>query len=220
MLIKPVNYIREGNMGTIRVSGYAEKRVNADQTVYNITFLSKDVKSSAALDSVRKQCDAFLEKISEAGIDIARIHLDKDGVNENSYYESKAKTSRRVISFRTGFDPKINNRIIEIISQLNLNVEISTEYVLSGWKEIHEELIKKAVMDSKRKAELIAEANGQKVKYISSVSDEMYDNEGDEMEMCELIEPKCEKMEGSISDKLCGRELVETETLYVTWAIE
>ncbi len=207
-------------MGTIRVSGYAEKRVNADQTVYNITFLSKDVKSSAALDSVKKQCDAFLEKVSETGIDIARIHLDKDGVNENSYYESKAKTSRRVISFRTGFDPKINNRIIEIISQLNLNVEISTEYVLSGWEEIHEELIKKAVMDSKRKAELIAEANGQKVKYISSVSDEMYDDEREDYEGCGLAEPKCEIIGNSLSDKLCARELVETETLYVTWAIE
>ncbi len=52
-------------MGTIKVRGYAEKALNADQIIFTISFISKDIKTAGALDTAKKQCDLFLEEIDK-----------------------------------------------------------------------------------------------------------------------------------------------------------
>ena len=206
-------------MGKIEMKGYAEKEVNADIAEYTISFVSLERKASISGNNVKNQCELFLNELKKNRFDIGQIHLSEDGISEDRYRNNDAAMdAKRVISFRTGFDPAINNLITDIISESNLNAEISVNYSYSKTNELHDELLKEAVINSRRKAEMIAEATGQKVKDIDSVSDQGYVNEEEVMECC------C-KYTGGVSrdelfSKLSGKVLKETETIYVTWVID
>ena len=149
-----------------------------------------------------------------------QIHLEEDDIsNVNDYNDNgKLMIAKRILSFNTGFDAGFNNRILKIISENDINAYLDTESYISNKKEIHEELLKEAVKDSRRKAELIAMANDQKVKYIDSVEDDRYmDEDDDSPSFMNIIAPAGE---GLLSDELRGEELTETEEIYIKWVIE
>lgn len=207
-------------MGTIKVKGYAERKVEADSVCFTITFLSKDIKASSAAEEVKKQCEVFLKEINASGIPAKQIHLEEDDISNVSDYNDGGKLmiAKRILSFNTVFDAAFNNRILKIISENDINAYLDTESYISNKKEIHEELLKEAVKDSRRKAELIAMANDQKVKYIDSVEDDRYmDEDDDSPSFLNMISPAGESL---LSDELRGKELTETEEIYIKWVIE
>ena len=122
------------------------------------------------------------------------------------------------------FDPKVNNAIYTIIKKEDLNVETKTDFYLSDTKKIHDELLKEALLDSKRKAEMIASANNQIVKYAELISDNKYDAEYDDED--NKLNNVCAAVRGiilddnSLSAELSAKQIEEYANLYVTWVIE
>ena len=206
-------------MGTIEIKGYAERKVNADTVEYYINFFSHERKASEALKNSKEQCELFLSELKKRGFDISKIHLSEDKVDEYRYNDSHVEADRE-IHFRNAFDPAFNNVINEIVHKIDLSVSISTEYSYSKKEELHEELLKEAVMNSKTKAELIAETTGQKVKYIDSVSDDGYfDYPGDEISYIKALVAE-EPYSDDAFNELSGKELIESESICVTWSID
>ena len=207
-------------MSTIKIKGYASRKVNADIIRYRITFIAKDMKVSKASERVKSQCDIFLRDMKKIGFDISKFHLDKDVV-EKEYNREEKKVSRTV-SIETVFDPKINNVMFSIIKDNDLNVETETDFFVSDVARIQEELLKEALLESKKKAELIAEANNQKVKYADQISDDKHDNNydyykenlrcGDALDL--------DLKDDSLSAELSAKQMDEYAYLYVTWVIE
>ena len=209
-------------MSTIKIKGYASKKVNADKIRYNISFISEDLKASRAAEQVKKQCDVFLKNMKEVGFDVSKFHLNNDLIERK--YSKDEMTVSRSVSFETAFDPKINNIIYTIIKKEDLNVEAKTEYYLSDRKRFREELLKEAFLDSKRKAELIASAENQKVKYAELISDNKYDagydDEYDENDIFCGSALGIELKDDSFSAELSAKQIEEHTELYVTWVIE
>lgn len=209
-------------MSTIKIKGYASRKAVADSIKYNISFISKDMKTSRASEQVRKQCDIFLKNMKENGFDISIFHLDNDHVEKK--YNENEKTACRLISFEILFDSKINNLIYTIIKKEDLNVEVSTEFSLSNEKKIHEELLKEAFLDSKNRAEIIASANNQKVKYAELITDNKNDFDYDEKIDYENFKSGYVKGilfdDNSLSAELSAKQIKEYAELYVTWVIE
>jgi len=214
---------KEGTaMNTIKIKGYASRKANADRIRYTIGFVSKDVKASRASEQVKKQCDVFLKNMKELGFDVSKFHLDGDIIEKE--YNKEEKKAKRTVSFELPFDPKINNAIYTIIRKEDLNVETQTGFFLSDRNRLHNELLKEALLDSKRKAELIAEANNQKVKYAELISDNKYDADYDKDfddsdlrcgDVCGIVLD-----DDSLSAELSARQIEEYANLYVTWVIE
>lgn len=135
-----------------------------DDDRYTIGFISKDGKASRASEQVKKQCDIFLKDMKDLGFNVSNLHLDGDVIEKE--YGKEEKKAKRTVSFEMPFDPKINSAIYTIIKKEDLNVETQTDFFLSSRNRLHNELLKEALLDSKTKAELIAEENNQTVKYL------------------------------------------------------
>ncbi|MBR0420194.1 MAG: SIMPL domain-containing protein [Erysipelotrichaceae bacterium] len=207
-------------MGTIRIMGYAERKVNADIVDYYINFFSCERKASEALKNSNEQCELFLKELKKCGFDMSQIHLSEDRVDEPRYDDNRVDAERE-IHFRSTFDPAFNNVISEIIHKNDLGVNINTDYSYSKKRELHEELLKEAVQNSKAKAELIAETTGQKVKYIDSVSDDRFDDSYYEETSHYFAAPmKGKEPSNDVFNELAGKELTESESIYVTWNID
>ena len=69
-------------MNTIKIKGYASRKVNADRIRYTIGFISKDVKASRASEQVKKQCDIFLKDMKDLGFNVSKLHLDGDAIEK------------------------------------------------------------------------------------------------------------------------------------------
>lgn len=82
-------------------------------------------------------------------------HYDED--NEEYYY-----TASRKIVIRMSFDIPFINMILDHVRQQNYDIAIESSYKLSNEREIHDELIKQAVANSKHRAEAIAATVGKK----------------------------------------------------------
>ena len=108
-------------MSTIKIKGYASKKMNADMIKYTISFMSKNIKTSEASEQTKSQCEAFLNNMKGLSFDVSKFHLEGDNIHEE--YNSDEKIVSRYISFDFPFDPKINNAIYSIIKKEDLNVE-------------------------------------------------------------------------------------------------
>ncbi|MBE6116497.1 MAG: SIMPL domain-containing protein [Erysipelotrichaceae bacterium] len=208
-------------MSVIKVKGIAKRKVLADITNIEIKFYSEDIKTSRATDKNNEQCERFLQRFKELGVAPSFIHLSEDKIVSN-YSKSDLKTVSRTISFEIPFDARINNAILKIIKEEDLTVFIETEFVIGNRKQIHKELLQEAFIDSKTKAELIASANNQTVKYIETVSDswkDIYDVDKESTHLCGSIDGLYLE-DDSLSAQLSAKYLEELETVFVSWVIE
>lgn len=208
-------------MGTIKVKGYVEKEVAADLAEYVISFRGRDIKTSVSVNDARRQSEIFLKEMKDAGFDISQMHLDDDNIDDYRYDDRSTKSTNRKKSFKVKFDPKISNLILSIIERNNLNVSIQTRFDISDKKSLHEELLKEAVKESKNRAELIASVNGQTVKYIDSVEDDIYEEE-EKIDVfgMKLLESCVPGADAYISDDLQGKLITQSATVYIKWVIE
>ncbi len=153
--------------------------------------------------------------------------MENDDVDRNRYDKETYATAKRKISFVSKRDMKFQNDIMQLIQKNNINAELSVSYSNSKIQKIHEKLLKEAVEDSRKKAELIASTTGQKIIGIDLVKtkdfddylDEAFDDDCDDSN----IDWKCcekERRIGLVSDQLGAPEREEQESVDVVWLME
>lgn len=209
-------------MGKLMITGKAEREVCYDVVELTVTFYNDDRNSSDAIDTVIKQSEKFLSIIASKGADISKIRMDDDSLERSSRYDDKRRSSaRRSFTLRTAFDMKFINSISQIIRNENFNAEIKYDYLLTNKEEIHKELLKEALEDSRKKAEMIAETVGEKITGIDEMKlDNIKAYIRQHMEERELSFVDYYESESSYSDELSSPVATETETVNVTWIIE
>ena len=96
---------------------------------------------------------------------------------------------------------------------------MDVSFTLSNMNEIHAQLIEDTVIDSKNKAEMIAQTMGQKVKGIIELNaQKIYDNRDDDIFYD--IFTKLNSNSDSVSDRLKAPLTKEYEKVEVKWKIE
>lgn len=207
-------------MGLFEIHGQAEKMVNYDIAVINITFTESGATSHLASKMVMRECEQFLEKMNSEGIKVADIILDDDTVSEDRYRDNNSVKASRGLIIRMPYDMAAINRIRQIIDENEYSIEFDLDYELSNEASIHDELLKDALLDSKRKAELLANSMGLTVKGIDSV--ETYTRSSGKMDWCEQEVARCciEAPQFLMSNQLKAKEENISETIEVKWIIE
>mgnify|MGYP004583446001 FL=1 len=209
-------------MGKLMITGKAEREVYYDVVELTVTFYNDDKDSSDAIDTVIRQSEKFLSIIASNGADISKIRMDEDSLERSSRYDDKRRSSaRRSFCLRSAFDMKFINSISQIIRNENFNAEIDYDYLLSNKEEIHKELLKEALEDSRKKAEMIAETVGEKITGIDEMKHESIATNIKYREFERgLSYMERYESESSYSDELSSPVATETETVNVTWIIE
>ena len=214
--------IRRKDMGKLMITGKAEREVYYDVVELTVTFYNDDKDSSNAIDTVIRQSEKFLSIIASNGADISKIRMDDDSLERSSRYDDKKRSSaRRSFCLRYAFDMKFINSISQMIRDENFNAEIDYDYLLSNKEEIHKELLKEALEDSRKKAEMIAETVGEKITGIDEMKHESIATNIKYREFERgLSYMERYESESSYSDELSSPVATETETVNVTWIIE
>ncbi len=158
-------------MGEMAIKGYAERRVECDVVEYTLCFKADGMTIPEAVKAVNTELEHFLEIMEKSGVPADKFELDDNSTSEKYNIEEEEKPfySKRKISIRMPLSTQSINSMMQNIAEYKLNVGMSEEYYCSDMAEIHKELLREAVADSRNKAELIASFTGQKITGIKSV---------------------------------------------------
>lgn len=205
-------------MGEIEVKGYAEKKVSYDIIEIIIAFCNKSADVSRASENVLHECEKFLEIIEKDGVNINEIKIVEDSVDRNSYGEEITYDATRKIKIDIDFNMPMVNHIRQILLDEKMNAEFTSKYKLSNTAEIHEELMRMAMVDSKAKAETLAEVLNQRVVGIVTAS-----KNGRETSVVNKMSRNGTLPIPSFltkSDRLQADTTTESEEITVTWKVE
>ena len=192
-----------------------------DLITLEIEFYKDGNTANAAMDTVLTQCESFLSYLNSHSVPIHQISMSHDEV-ERHYDEDNAEyyyTASRKIVIRMSFDMPFINMILDHIRQQDYDIAIESTYELSNEREIHDELIKQAVANSKHRAEAIAATVGKKIIGIKSVSMNTYSE--DSVRYCDMLAPDSLNFEKpkslDLSNQLAANSTTESESVDVEW---
>lgn len=208
-------------MGKLAIRGKASMNCTYDLITFEIEFYKDGNTAKAAMDTVLTQCESFLSYLDSQSIPINQVAMEQDDVerhydedNEEYYY-----TASRKIVIRMNFDMPFINMILDHVRQQNYDIAIESTYELSNEREIHDELIKQAVANSKHRAEAIAATVGKKIIGIKSVSMNNYSE--DSIRYCDMLAPDSLNFEKTksldLSNQLAANSTTESESIDVEW---
>lgn len=215
-------------MGTIKIIGTAQRNVPYDVMNITITFNSWERTPSAALSHVDEQCEKFLSLLKNEGFDIHKLRMSDtklsqdrvkaDDEEENEWLRLEASASID-IKISVKYDMFVLNHIKDILKKENFDADLSIYHYISNILDIHKELLKEAIEDSKAKAEIIASTMGQKLTGIDKV---LFGDKYGRIETEEdFFEEHVHALRGSsISDNLSADTHTVKECVEVDWIIE
>lgn len=211
-------------MGEMTIKGYAERRVECDIVEYTLEFKADGMTIPEAVQAVNTELEHFLEIMEKSGVTADMFELEDNITSEkyNSEEEEKPYYSKRKISIRMPLGTQSINNMMQHIAEYKLNVVLSEVYYCSNMAEVHQELLKEAVNDSRNKAELIASFTGQKIKGIKSVITNYAEYERELMRKRdkELGIHRIGECHVSRADKLSSPTTDQEESVEVVWLIE
>ncbi|MGN0537885.1 MAG: SIMPL domain-containing protein [Acutalibacteraceae bacterium] len=203
-------------MGKLTITGKASHEYPYDQLEITVQFQVHEKSSSAALEKTLQQCEEFLSILNKEGISMESIHIGKDSVNQ----KYKDVCAIREIKIRVPFSMEFTNHFMTLIQNKKYNVDIDTQYILSNRTDIHNDLIKEAIDDSKKKASLIVEAMGQKLIGIDSVEiGDRYGRDTGDM-FLDSIRAITSSTSLHYSNMIQAPVTEESESVEVVWLIE
>jgi len=209
-------------MGKITIIGHAEKKVNYDIAVLDLSFFSTDKNASKAMQEVKRQTEDFLKHLKDKNVDISQINFDKDSIS-SSYRNENEMTATREILMRIPYNMDFINYISKLIRDNNYDVRYDMDFELSDENSIHKELLKEAMANAREKADAIAESMGQKVVALKSASagqSRFMDQFLGCLDFCDEEECFEGEEDNSLSGELQAPLSKESESIETTWILE
>ena len=207
-------------MGKLTITGKASHEYSYDLMELTVRFQVHDNTSSEAISKVLAQCEEFLSIMHEDGISMDSIQIGDNSVEQEFEEKELDVCATREVKLRVPFSMEFTNHIMVLLQEKNFDVDIDTDYQLSNYTEIHNNLIKEAIDDSKSKATFIVEAMGQKLIGIDSV--EIGDRYGSHVDYLCREEERPRRSAPSLhySNMLQSPLTEESASVEVVWLIE
>ena len=216
-------------MRTIKVTGKGSVSAKPDTTCLRITFegVYKDyeetVRQSAEKAKILREA---IEKSGLHGEDLKTKDFSIDTEYE-SYRDHNDDYKRRFIGYkfyhRTEIqfpnDNKILGRILYELSVCSVKVEFSIDYTVKDRDAVKREVIKRAVENSRLKAEIMTTAAGVKLGEVQSI-----DYSWGEIEIrtspVDMLEIGSYKMESSFDIDIEPDDIDVNDTVTIIWEIK
>lgn len=216
-------------MRTIRVTGKGSVSVKPEITCLKITFegVYKDyeetVRQSAEKTKILREA---IEKSGLPGEDLKTKDFSIDSEYE-SYRDHNDDYKRRFIGYkfyhRTEIqfpnDNKLLGRILYELSVCSVKVEFSIDYTVKDKDAVKKEVIKRAVENSRLKAEIMTAAAGVKLGEVQSI-----DYSWGEIEIrtypVDMFEIGSRKMESSYDIDIEPDDIDVNDTVTIIWEIK
>lgn len=202
-------------MGKLSIKGRAEREVRCDGMEISTKFYIHGKASTETLRNIKKQSEKFLRLITVQGVSLQDIHIGEVSVEQEfDKGETTARATREIV-MRLPFDMRTINYLTELIREQNFSVDFDCDYHITDKKQLHDELLKEAFADSKKKAEFIAETMGQKIVGIGKVEYDSYHGAGWRYSKSCVVESF-----DMLSNQIEAPLRKESETIDVVWVVE
>lgn len=159
-------------MGNLVTKGKAIKEYEAEKMTVTITFQKEGDEAGYILSSVQQQCEDFLKELDNINIPPEKIELIDGGLDKH-YNSEKPRAERRIV-IETGIDIKLCTYLFSLIKKCGNEIKYSISFDVNNKEELSNQLIKLAVEDSRRQADIIAESLGRTIIGVNSVNDQKY----------------------------------------------
>lgn len=207
-------------MGKLSIVGKAEREFSYNAVEITVKFYVREKTTAEAVNKMMEQNEKLLEAITEAGVNMKDIHVGDNAIEQYYSQDKMYVKATREMKIRLQFDMHFINSLMSMISEQDLSVDLDCKYQLTNREEIHMELMKEAVADSKKKAEVIAEVTGQKIVGIDSIDKERFYCVGFEYDEKDDIFYDSMAIFSGLSNKLQSPITTESESISVVWLIE
>lgn len=159
-------------MGNLVTKGKAERDFEAEKMILTVIFQKSGDEVSYILGSVQQQCEDFLKELDNIGIPPESIKLIDCGLDK--HYNSEKPQAKRKIVITTKIDILLCTYIFSLIKKYGNEIKYDIHFDLYNKEELSIQLIKLAVEDSRRQADIIAKSLGQSIIGVNSVNDQKY----------------------------------------------
>ena len=144
-------------MGKLEVRGSATRMVDFDRMEIHLDFHAKEETAAEASEKVMQECEDFLGVLKKGGFDISGIALEKDTVDDSTWYLMNGEredgyTANRVLKIESAFNMKLINDIRAITQSRNDRVKFRVNFSLSNEDEIRQALSMEALKEAKKQA--------------------------------------------------------------------
>lgn len=205
-------------MGRLSIDGRAEREVAYNAMEVEITFYSSAESTTEALEQVHLESEAMLERLAEIGVETKRIMLKDVSLEKGFSEDGKQADASRSICWKSAFDMKFINTLMALVQEEDCDADVDYTYYLNNKREVHAELLREALADSKQKAEFLAESMGQRIVGIDCVT--YSKGVSADWEYCEHEVEWGKKRRNLLSDLLQAPTTRESEEIHVDWLIE
>lgn len=210
-------------MGIIEVNGTAKRDVDYDVAVIGIEFTAREKNAFDASTKAMKNCESFLAAVEKLGLSASSFSLNEDKIEEDYYEENNHFLATRGLLVKLPFDMEMINNIRALLDENKSNSRFNLDYEIANVEEITNDLLKEALLDSKKKAESLAAAIGQTIKGIDTVSS--YGHGGGITKRCsyEMEDASCmykPMLTYDKSNELQAKKETFVENIQVKWIVE
>lgn len=209
-------------MGEMTVKGYAKREIKCDLVKYIFNFEATGYSIAESVEAVNDELEHFLsiiEKNIKITPEVFKIENNSTSKSYNSNNDNPPYKANRKISVLLPMKTGLSDLFMKLISKYEFNVELSENYDVSNIEEIHKELLKSAIEDSKNKAEMLASFAGEKIagiKTLKTFNNKFHSNDEDEGYMLDDIF----KIIESKSSLLSSPTVEESESVEIVWLLE
>lgn len=238
---KKHNFVKKQQ--SIITQGHAEKEVSYNVMELTVEFNKKSEDRSDVAGTVQQDCNIFLQKLAENNFEIKNFLLVRDEVEERQEniknlppwlqhkekFDDDDEENRKVTFFeaikrlelRTSINMQALNLMKMLLSENKLCGSVKLDYSYEESRAIREKLVKAAVNDSRRKADVLAKAIGLKVVGFAQIVNCDYRRKSrydDITEMCCCAPSVCKEAEPS--DKLSADTRNLYEDIEIEWYVK
>lgn len=114
----------------------------------------------------------ILLDLKQIGIQPEQIILEDQGIDKG--YGKEENTAERDIIIKTKINVKLCTYVCSLIKKYSGEIRYEIKYKLEDEQEKNQELLKRAIDDSRRQADIIAGSLGKSVIGVESVNDQEY----------------------------------------------
>ncbi len=167
-------------MGKIRIVGKAEHEYQPDLCFVYLKIITRKRSADLASKSTNNQCENLLSDLVEKGFELKDILITEDSVRpQDEYgYDRRSEDSIKDYLYEAKREIRLtvpaNQRILNIIRDITengyKNFSVSTTFSISNERELHRELLKEAIADSRSQAEYFSGLMGQKIIGIETAN--------------------------------------------------
>lgn len=204
-------------MSTIKVRGSSNTEYNAEILTTRITLCVTSGSSGEAVTLGKNKLENLLEAMEERlGLKAESFSLERENVDKS--YNSKEYTFSKTITIQTDMSLKTAEDITDVLSSFS-DIDYSFGYELKDIEEKENEVLARAIKNSRLKAEAIAECTGQSVTGAEEIRYEL------PAEMNEHgLDRMCFAAAGSSkmrrADKLSLPKITISKSVDITWITE